>query len=130
MRALRIVLMTMLVGALLSATAYGAGYAVQHLDHGESDRTPSHTTASRTPEPTAAPEDDPASEASEDPGETGSPDGTDDSDAEGTPSGEPGDGRADEPTAPEKPEKPELTPVPPSTRAATRARGSATCRRG
>jgi len=33
MRAVRIVLLTMLTAALLSATAYGAGYAVKHLEH-------------------------------------------------------------------------------------------------
>lgn len=49
MRAVRIILMTVLTVALMSATAYGAGVAVKHFDNGDTEHTASEPSPASMP---------------------------------------------------------------------------------
>src|SRR3546814_6495719 len=76
MRAVRIILMTVLTVALMSATAFGAGVAVKHL---EKDGT--NIAAESSPQPQAIegdeavvePVEDPSTEPADEPEETEAP---------------------------------------------------------
>jgi peptidoglycan hydrolase-like protein with peptidoglycan-binding domain len=87
MRALRFILLAVLLGSLLTVTAYGAGYAVRHLDVGaSSSAAPSDPATSPgtdlpqadpspapepAPEPTGAPEEPEEPEPVLEPGDRG-----------------------------------------------------------
>ncbi|WP_235532589.1 L,D-transpeptidase family protein [Nocardioides sp. Root140] len=76
MRALRIILLTALTLVLMSATAYGAGMAVRHLNNDDTTSSAKSQTGregASTDDGSEAPVDEPSEDPSEEPSETETP---------------------------------------------------------